>query len=101
MEYFEWLTRTTSLELEPIPKPSRRPDEPVASSTAVQGKCIYQLWPPFHHPNLGYTGVIVTYSLDKLENTSLGDEQESGSEDGLHELGLDTLVQAWQGINNL
>jgi hypothetical protein len=26
----------------------------------------------------------VTYSLDQLENTSLRDEQESGSEDGLH-----------------
>lgn len=35
-----------------------------------------------------------THSLDQLEHTSLGDEQEGGGEDRLHEFGLDALVQA-------
>jgi hypothetical protein len=36
-----------------------------------------------------------THSLDQLEHTSLGDEQEGSGEDRLHELGLDALVQAY------
>lgn len=67
-------------------KPSTQLDERVASTTTLQER---------PSASVHVASDDSTHSLDQLEHTSLGDEQEGGGEDRLHELGLDTLVQAY------